>query len=161
MDILLTFESGSDVVWSEYDSLEELFETLDDNDVLQEVECDDYDFVGGLFEGFIGLNKETLLDGYDFHDLFSELEDLSVTKLDVIELYSTNFSHMYDELDELIEKTNESYQGEFDSHKDFILSFGDLDVASNLEAYIDFDALFEGEYRHDYWCENDHYFRNL
>lgn len=58
----------------------------------------------------------------------------------------------------------DSYCGEYGSHEDFIYEYMEdmvAEIPSWVESHVDWDSVWECELRHDFFEENNYYFRNI
>ncbi|MBF8457140.1 antirestriction protein ArdA [Kaistella sp. G5-32] len=83
--------------------------------------------------------------------------------LEVIESFVDCFG-IYDSLDDVLEKIEQSYNGEFDSDEDFVenLLIDTVSIPSDLPSYVYIDwTKTARDVMMDYSASNNYYFRNI
>jgi antirestriction protein len=109
----------------------------------------------------LGLVSESYLSS-DIYNVIEAIENCSYDE-EVIESFINSIG-TYDTIDEIIEKVEESYSGEYSNDIEFVqeLLESNGDIPESLPNYIHID--WESTARdimYDYSADNNHYFRNI
>ena len=148
---------------SDYSTIEEFYEEIrklhkDEEDpefMFQDYECPD------LFNQ-MGLISECHLSDNIYQVM--EAIDNSCCDIDVIEAYSSAVGCHNEDIEDIIEKIEESYQGKYNSDCDFVQQLLEDcgDIPENLPSYIHIDwERTAYDIMMDYSTSDNHYFRNL
>lgn len=146
----------------EYDSFEELKEAIrkihrdeiDPEYMFQDWECDE------IFES-LGLISES----YISDEIYNVIEALNNSYYDVeiFNSYCNVFGLYSNDINELIERVEESYCGEYSSDTEFVENLLEetVSIPENLPSYIYIDwERTARDIMMDYSTDNDYYFRN-
>jgi antirestriction protein len=109
----------------------------------------------------LGLISESYLSS-DIYNIIESIENCSYDE-EVIESFINSIG-IYDTIDEIIEKVEESYSGEYSNDIEFVQELLEStgDIPESLPNYIHID--WESTARdiiYDYSADNNHYFRNI
>jgi len=109
---------------------------------------------------------ELISEGYISKDIFEIIQAIEGSGYDedVIEAYLVSYGYNGEGIEEVIEKLDEAYTGEFTSDIEFVQELledcGEL--PGNLPAYIHIDwERTARDIMFDYSASNNHYFRNI
>ena len=139
-----------------YKEIKELHKDEDDPEFMfQDYEASDLiNSLGLISESHISAN------------IFEIMEKIEGSSYDenIIEAFLNCIGYNDEEIDEVIEKVGEAYNGEFDTDGDFVQNLLEDcgDIPENLPSYvhIDWDRTAR-DIMYDYSTSNNHYFRNL
>ncbi len=97
---------------------------------------------------------------------FEEVADRYGLDLEAFEAFCDNQHIKGDECEDAVSDFRDAYIGEYSNTAQFAEEYhyenGDLDrIPANLDRYIDWDGVWEGELRHDFYEINGYYFRNI
>ncbi|WP_281541578.1 antirestriction protein ArdA [Maribacter aestuarii] len=109
---------------------------------------------------------DLISEGYISMDIFEIIQAIEGSSYDedVLEAYLVSFGYNGEDISEVIEKVDETYNGEYSSDEEFVqeLLEGCGDIPANLPAYIHIDwERTARDIMYDYSESNGHYFRNL
>lgn len=139
-----------------YKEIRELHKDEDDPEFMFQ----DYE-ASGLITS-LGLISESHLSK-DIFEVMETIEDSTYDE-EVIEAYLDCIGYNDEEIDEVIEKVEETYNGEFESDIDFTQNLLEDcgDIPENLPSYIHIDWVSTTrDIMFDYSTSNNHFFRNL
>lgn len=111
--------------------------------------------------------SDTELDEYiEDMNKFEEVAERHGIDAEAFEAFCDNQHIKADDCEDAVRDFEEAFVGEFSCHSDFALDYhyenGDLDrIPGNLDAYIDWDDVWHGELRHEFYEIGGYYFRNI
>jgi antirestriction protein len=109
----------------------------------------------------LGLINESYLSS-DIYNVIEAIENCSYDE-EVIESFINSIG-TYDTIDEIIEKVEESYSGEYSNDIEFVQelleSTGDIPESLPNYIHIDWESTAR-DIMYDYSADNNHYFRNI
>lgn len=109
----------------------------------------------------LGLLGESHLSS-DIYNVIGSIENCSYDE-EVIESFINSIG-IYDTIDEIIEKVEESYSGEYSNDIEFVQelleSTGDIPESLPNYIHIDWESTAR-DIMYDYSADNNHYFRNI
>jgi antirestriction protein len=109
----------------------------------------------------LGLISESYLSS-DIYNIIEAIENCSYDE-EVIESFINSIG-IYDTIDEIIEKVEESYSGEYSNDIEFVQelleSTGDIPESLPNYIHIDWESTAR-DIMYDYSADNNHYFRNI
>ena len=109
----------------------------------------------------LGLISESYLSS-DIYNIIEAIENCSYDE-EVIESFINSIG-IYDTIDEIIEKVEESYSGEYSNDIEFVQELLEStgDIPESLPNYIHIDwKSSTRDIMYDYSADNNHYFRNI
>ena len=145
--------------YSDFDELQTAMRELHNSEDDPEFMFQDYE-MASLFEQ-LGLISECSISP-QIYEVIEKIES-SDYSLEVIESFVDCFG-IYDSLDDVLEKIEESYNGEFDSDEDFVenLLINTASIPSDLPSYVYIDwTRTARDVMMDYSTSNNYYFRNI
>lgn len=111
--------------------------------------------------------SDTELDDYAIEqEKFEEVAKRNGINADAFELFCDNQHIKADDCEDAVKDFHDAYVGDFATHADFALDYhyenGNLDqIPDNLDTFIDWDEVWHGDLRHEFYEIGGYYFRNI